>query len=100
MEKNEILKQLDYMTDCTLATLEGFLEKSMPPKGETKRHMAIAEVGIRTLNTCQYDARSRAADIVKVWQEHSQLSKAIAVWAFEQHKLYNPKTVLDLSWFR
>lgn len=59
---NDPLDALCYMTECTLATVEGLELKSRPPQGELNRQRSIARTGIENLNRQRY-TKTQAASI-------------------------------------
>lgn len=46
-EYRKALVMIEYLTECTLATVESLAARSKPPKHELARQISIAQTGIR-----------------------------------------------------
>lgn len=57
-------RMIDYMIDCTLATVESYVVKKSMPKNEFKRQCNIAQKGIDFLGR-DYEFSSRAREFAK-----------------------------------
>lgn len=56
---------LVWMTDCTLATVEGLAMRSRPPKGELDRQIEIAQQGIDWIKQMGITPTDRPAEIIE-----------------------------------
>lgn len=65
MKNLQPLEFIDYLLNCTLATIESMTVQSKPKKGEFRRQCAIAQKTIDYLGPGFYGFNPRAARIVE-----------------------------------
>lgn len=69
---------LNYMTECTLATVSWMMMKKKAPKGELKRQIAIAQTGV---NYFQDRGILTSGRVLDVFLDHDG---DVAAWAESQ----------------
>lgn len=56
---------INYLTECTLATIEHMLLKSKTPKGELQRQINIAQHGVNHIHSRAYATTGRVLEVIQ-----------------------------------
>ena len=86
------LKTVEYLTECTLATVAKMAMRKTPAKSELRRQISIAVYGLRTLrgheNECERHGRVR--ELLDVTPSH-KIHAHVEQWAENIHATHHPE---------
>jgi hypothetical protein len=87
---NDVLVSLEYITECTLATIESIACKNKPVYSEFRRQVNIAQKALCTLHGTAVGYEFEYKEGLRVKEVMKEFGGNVREWAVTAHKKYAP----------